>query len=131
MGIIVYYVWAHCFIYLQFVGGLVAKLADFGCAREIPNADLMSIGKGVSISPSTGSDTTTSIASIGDAVSAVSTHNILEDCVGSYCYHSPELLGNTQFYTCAVDLWSLGCCMYEFVLKTGPLYKVRQYVFPY
>lgn len=32
-----------------------------------------------------------------------------------YSYRAPEMLGNSVKYSTAVDLWSLGCTMYEFI----------------
>lgn len=46
--------------------------------------------------------------------------------VGSRWYRAPELLGYGTNYNEKVDLWALGCCMYEFV-KGKPLFPVRHH----
>lgn len=37
---------------------------------------------------------------------------------GTACYRAPEILGSDPKFTQKVDLWALGCILYELVIKT-------------
>lgn len=44
--------------------------------------------------------------------------------VATRWYRAPELLYGARYYSCAIDMWSIGCIFGE-MLNTSPLFPVN------
>lgn len=71
------------------------------------------------------------IADFGSAADATSKHaQFTEFSRGTASYRAPELLGEYPVFTNKVDIWALGCIIYELVSQERAFhddYAVRQY----
>jgi serine/threonine protein kinase len=62
---------------------------------------------------------TVKIADFGLAKKITQSISVMNSFVGTLAYSSPELVQN-QKYNEKADIWSLGCILYELIMKKAP-----------
>eukprot|EP00923_Selenidium_pygospionis_P042479 GHVN01073463.1.p1 GENE.GHVN01073463.1~~GHVN01073463.1.p1 ORF type:complete len:593 (+),score=71.29 GHVN01073463.1:226-2004(+) len=82
------------------------KICDFGLARGLDTPK----SKGMSGSIKTNSKTLSTCVSASPSFA-------LTDYVVTRWYRAPELLLNSPFYDCAIDMWSVGCIFAEMLSR--------------